>query len=149
MLDTKLSNEDRKVYVNECADGRVRALIVYKDGKRANVSYPRMLVEEKLGRPLAPNEDVHHKDGNPLNNDLANLEVKLHGDHQREHAIKYTDKNARCENCGREFLWTANKQANWTINSRRKCYKGKKKHIFCSNKCAGSFGRKEQLGRNT
>ena len=56
---------------------------------------------------------------------------------------------ARCENCGREFLWTANKQSNWTRNSRRKCNKGKKKHIFCSNKCAGSFGRKEQLGRNT
>ena len=53
MLDTKLSNEDRKVYVNECADGRVRALIVYKDGKRANVSYPPNASGREIGQAIS------------------------------------------------------------------------------------------------
>lgn len=61
MLDKYLSNEERRVYVNKCSDGRLRALIVYSDGHKENKSYPRMLMEEKLGRPLTPDEDVHHK----------------------------------------------------------------------------------------
>lgn len=35
----------------------------------------RLVAEEKLGRLLADTEIVHHKDGNPTNNDPANLEV--------------------------------------------------------------------------
>ena len=31
-------------------------------------------MEEKLGRKLLPNEQVHHIDENPLNNNLDNLE---------------------------------------------------------------------------
>ena len=47
----------------------------------------RAVAEAMLGRPLRPGEVVHHKDGNKLNNDPANLEVlasqsehcKVHG----------------------------------------------------------------------
>ncbi len=28
---------------------------------------------------------VHHKDGDPLNNDLSNLEVKSNGEHMKDH----------------------------------------------------------------
>lgn len=49
---------------------------------------------EKLGRPLEPYE-VHHINGNPQNNDLANLEVVQHGEHQKAHnPCKYKDKEA-------------------------------------------------------
>ena len=33
----------------------------------------RLVMEKKLGRYLKPKEAVHHLDGNPLNNDPANL----------------------------------------------------------------------------
>ena len=35
----------------------------------------RVVMEEHLGRSLSPNEVVHHKDGNPQNNDISNLEL--------------------------------------------------------------------------
>jgi hypothetical protein len=45
-------------------------------------------MENKLKRYLKKNEDVHHKDGNPSNNSLDNLELVKHDDHQIEHAKK-------------------------------------------------------------
>ena len=53
------------------------------------MSYPKYLIEQAIGRKLLPNEQVHHKDGNPLNNELENLEIKLLGNHQSEHNQKY------------------------------------------------------------
>jgi len=43
------------------------------------------MVEQSLGRELTSDEDVHHKDGNKLNNVLSNLEVLT----KKEHAIKH------------------------------------------------------------
>lgn len=45
--------------------------------KTGYVAEHRLLMSEKIGRPLAPGEVVHHRDGNPENNDLANLELFL------------------------------------------------------------------------
>ena len=50
-------------------------------GKR--VLAHRWLAEQALGRPLRPEEVVHHRDGDSLNNDLDNLIVLPH---QRFHA---------------------------------------------------------------
>lgn len=41
----------------------------------------RIIAAAKLGRALRPDEDVHHKDGNKLNFDPANLEVLGHREH--------------------------------------------------------------------
>lgn len=41
----------------------------------------RHILGEILGRTLLATEDVHHKDGNPLNNDLSNLYLMDHGKH--------------------------------------------------------------------
>ena len=45
----------------------------------------RRVMEEYLGRPLRPDEIVHHKDGNKLNNDISNLEIINRADHARYH----------------------------------------------------------------
>lgn len=37
----------------------------------------RLRMAEKLGRPLTRGETVHHIDGNPLNNDIENLQLRL------------------------------------------------------------------------
>jgi hypothetical protein len=38
-----------------------------------------------LGRDLKPNEVVHHKDGNKLNNKKNNLEVMTKAEHYKIH----------------------------------------------------------------
>lgn len=43
--------------------------------KQRYVAEHRLVMETKLGRLLEPHEVVHHRDGNPQNNDPANLEV--------------------------------------------------------------------------
>jgi len=46
----------------------------------------RRLAEMKIGRKLQENEDVHHIDGNHLNNDFANLKVVTASEHMKIHA---------------------------------------------------------------
>lgn len=40
-----------------------------------------------LGRPLAPGEVVHHRDGDKRNNVPENLVVMTQGEHMREHGL--------------------------------------------------------------
>ena len=47
----------RYLYVGK--DNRSRVVIKRNDGTMTSVSYPRILMEEKLGRPLKPYEDAH------------------------------------------------------------------------------------------
>ena len=49
----------------------------------------RVVMEQILGRPLAPGEVVHHKDHNPSNNDPDNLMLLVNqGEHARIHSTK-------------------------------------------------------------
>lgn len=62
-----------------------RWLYVIDGGTRRARREHRVIVEQALGRSLEPWEVVHHKDGNPSNNALENLEVIEHGAHTTEH----------------------------------------------------------------
>lgn len=136
--------DDYKVYV--CKDNRVRA---YNKETKAIVSYPKLLMENILGRPLKPNEDVHHKDGNPLNNNPWNLTVIDHAEHGREHAkikgnkIKpkketnfehhgrkklYSDEERVCPICSKTFIWTGYQQRRFYQNPVQR-------DVFCSREC--------------
>lgn len=123
----------KDVSVYTCKDGRTRAYI--KETKKV-VSYPRLLMEEKLGRKLNPDEQIHHIDENPLNNDINNLEIMKIGEHQRKHApLKYFDKLTTCVWCGKEMIWTAKQQRDHHGN----CPSIDKP--FCSKSCIGKYGK--------
>lgn len=109
------------------------------------MSYPKYLMEQELGRSLAPNEEVHHKDENPLNNDLSNLEIRLHGEHQAEHSTKYRDIMTTCGWCGREFLWTGIQQSRFYSNQRLRHTTSSVP--FCSKQCAGKHNQHIQSER--
>ncbi len=55
-------------------------------------NYARALMSEYLGRELTDKEPVHHKDENPLNDNINNLEVINRSKHRKLHPIK----NAGC-----------------------------------------------------
>lgn len=48
----------------------------------------RIIIEDFTGRKLNYDEDVHHKDGNKLNNNVDNLEIINKGEHGRIHAYQ-------------------------------------------------------------
>lgn len=106
-------------------------VVIKEDGKYRTKSYPRYLMEQYLGRPLEANEDVHHKDGNPDNNDISNFEIKLHGEHQREHSLKApTTIPYICTHCSKQFILSK--------EQRRKYMKyGENGKYYCSKRCAG------------
>lgn len=136
MIDTKRYN----VYVNK--DGRYRC---YDKLTHKVVSYPRILMAKKLGRPLEPYEDVHHIDGNTRNNSLDNLVIILHGEHQRHHSTKYPETvSAYCAYCGKKFTMTR-KQQQYRKSSERRGKKGP----FCSRRCSGLYGTDEQRRRKS
>lgn len=101
------------------------------------VSYPRLLLEEKLGRALCEDEQVHHVDGDLRNNDISNLEVMRLGEHQQHHSpAKYRDMIVNCTWCGKEFLWTAKQQRYHYSNG----YGAMEDYHFCSKSCVGKYG---------
>lgn len=118
---------------NNQKDGRSRIVIVDDSGNHTSKSYPRFLIEKELGRELLPNEDVHHKDGDVTNNDIDNLEVILHGEHQKIHSTKYYDTEETCCICGKKFIFTGIQWRGYYSDLKR----GKYRNITCSRHCSG------------
>jgi len=147
MID--LSNYN--IYENK--DGRLRA---YNKTTHKVTSYPRVVMEIILGRPLLPTEDVHHKDENPRNNDPENLEVIDHREHERKHAAedelfcnrKYKDKIMTCPVCKTDFIWTTKQQAAYhhktKITSETRKYD--RQPPCCCKSCAGKYAAMIQFG---
>ena len=111
-----------------------RTRLLYRNGKKVRAH--RWIMEQHIGRKLLPEEHVHHKDGNPLNNDINNLEIIDHKSHMVIHKQKYPNKKT-CENCCKEYI------ANPRRRKRQKC---------CSKECAQNMrieGRKRQVKRST
>jgi hypothetical protein len=124
---------------------------VYNTETKSVTSYPRALIEKEMGIKLKPYEHVHHKDGNPLNNDLSNLEILPSHLHAKIHSQKYFDKEMICPYCNKVFIWTALSQKYFYSNASRIVCRHKNAigKPFCSKSCAGSYSRQEQLRRDS
>ena len=126
--------------------GKDDRLRVYIRETGRTISYPKYLMEKELGRSLRPDEHVHHKDSNPLNNDLSNLLVMTRSEHAAGHMRKFYDTTAICGWCGKEFVWTAKHQKNFYSNKRTH---GQESEMpFCSRECSGRYGRHLQNEKN-
>ena len=69
-------------------------------GRRTSIH--RLVVEEKIGRQLTKYEQVHHRNGDKLDNRIENLEIVKISDHLRLHKTKYPilgDFEKECGSC--------------------------------------------------
>lgn len=132
--------ENYKIYGPYTAkDGRLRIVGVDSNKVKHTISYPKYLMELHLGRYLDENEQIDHIDGNPLNNDLNNLQILIKGEHQKLDAIRNADVFVHCAFCGKLFKIKGN-----TLSYRNR----KDKHqsgYFCSKECSGKYGKMIQL----
>lgn len=121
-------------------DGRYRIFVISPDGRKQTVSYPKYLMELYLDRYLNDKEEVHHIDGDVENNALSNLEIRLHGEHQRFHASKLEAKKFVCLQCNKEFILEGKKLSSYLRNLRRK--NTNNTGPYCSKSCACRYGSK-------
>ncbi len=66
--------------------------------------YPlhRVMMENKMGRPLDNKEDVHHVDGNKYNDSIDNLSLISHAEHSSLHG-RVERIERICPVCGGKF----------------------------------------------
>lgn len=83
-------------------DGRLH-VVLYGNGVRRTISYPKFLMEKHLGRELEPNETVDHIDNDPLNNSLDNLRILSREDNARRGVAEGEVIIVVCAVCGKEF----------------------------------------------
>ena len=114
-------------------DGR-QHVILYENGKRQTVSYPKYLLEQKIGRSLLPDETCDHIDGDYTNNNIDNLQVLTRSDNIRKHAALKPEERGvfTCPVCNCSFTRLMR-----DVRHNRK--KGKS-GPYCSRICAGSGG---------
>lgn len=119
-------------------DKRLHICIVYSNGKRKTVSYPKYLMEVHLNKYLNKDETVDHIDRDFNNNDISNLRVVERSQHSKDDAKRV---NRIIEvSC----VWC--KAYMGFINHHNRSKNKIKAGPFCSRKCSGEYGASVQKG---
>jgi hypothetical protein len=118
-------------------DGRKHLIIICDDGKRKTISYPKYLLEQKLGRKLLSHETCDHIDGDYTNDSLDNLQVLSRSDNSaKAMAVRPAEVGYFvCPECCASF-YKSMSEVRGNQSTQRKA------GPFCSKACAGRYGQR-------
>lgn len=122
-------------------DGRKHIVLRFDDGTRATISYPKWLMELKIGRMLDEDETVDHINRDFTDDRLENLQIKLRSIHASDDAKRVRGVQIKCAYCGKISFKEA--------RNIRQNSKMKKAGPFCSKSCAGKYSNEIQNGRRS
>lgn len=127
-------------------DGRKRCVLYYGKGNTPSKSYPRLVLETKLGRKLTEDEEVDHIDTDHTNDDPINLQILGTEEHREKskletYVLQSNKELLTCPQCGTLFSATQTRiNSSETPCCTRSCsskYNGANQH--------GKFGTKYQV----
>lgn len=128
--------------ISVCNGGGYKYCKTIPEHPKANSNglYPlhRVLMENKIGKSLLSNEDVHHVDGNKNNNSTDNLEILSKRDHAKKHIIVIPDIEVVCKCCYKQFKVKPHFY-------RLRINRNKKKEIYCSRSCGSKMSHINRL----
>lgn len=111
-------------------DGR-KHIVIVSNGKKQTKSYPRYLLEQRLGRELLDTETVDHIDGDFTNDALSNLQILSRADNARKSVVYAESIILICKTCQQRF--TRRK----VVEAER--IKRNNDGPFCSKTCVGKY----------
>lgn len=117
-------------------DGRKHVVLVYSDGFKTSRSWPRYLLETKLGRDLEDWETVDHIDGDKSNDSPDNLQALSRPDNSRKSAFSVIGLH-KCKWCGSDFQLSVSQRSKRELKTLNR---------FCSKSCSGFYGKSIQMG---
>jgi len=124
-------------------DGYIMYTIRYDDGKYTTKLEHREVMEKHLGRKLKSTEYVHHKDEDPTNNNIDNLEVMSAYEHSKHHHGDQEIVNLICVRCNKKFDRFARDEK----HNRKKTKSGPYCTLSCSSKAYHENKRKKGVNK--
>lgn len=111
-------------------DGRKHVIILFTNGTRDTVSYPKFLMEQHLGRKLEDWETVDHINDDFTDDRLENLQILSRADNVKKSAKGEETITFICPVCNKEATKLAR-------NVRHNQGTYRRLGPFCSRSCAG------------